>query len=423
MHLRLADWLVSDAERDEIVRRLPGFVQRAKTLFADKTKRDAEFASLLPLFKPLRCVYVCPTQTEPLSDQDLGDRHFIPVYCVSASSTDRSLLYARDVRSWTYVQGAGDDAETWARGLTPSLFWQHADALLDRTLHDDDLAATVDELVVEARESMADSSSASRSEDAIVSMGPAFYDCAVTSIRGFRLAAAQIVSGDKPLFRAFVVVGDGALLREALWTMEDVLSSATDGDNGEPPVLLCLLHVPHVRKDKDTWTSVFRSCRELLLSTEYDIHSNILFVDDNGRNAACVSLLAHHLLLQGGPADNLQAAVAHDHASSIDKTAVRVALAQLQSVSRHVSIGRNLMKQVHRLFMSVEHLPPCVPPLGLVHVASEQWEVDLASATSSSNHLLFLRHHMPRKDMVALANDMHLTLRSSADLSQEGNNS
>lgn len=30
-----------------------------------------------------------------------------------------------------YVQGAADDSESWAHGLTPTLFWQHSQQLLD----------------------------------------------------------------------------------------------------------------------------------------------------------------------------------------------------------------------------------------------------------------------------------------------------
>ena len=32
--------------------------------------------------------------------------------------------------SWSYIQGAGDDEEHWAKGLTPALFWRHRDDLL-----------------------------------------------------------------------------------------------------------------------------------------------------------------------------------------------------------------------------------------------------------------------------------------------------
>jgi len=27
--------------------------------------------------------------------------------------------------SWNYIPGAGDDEESWARGLSPGLFWKH----------------------------------------------------------------------------------------------------------------------------------------------------------------------------------------------------------------------------------------------------------------------------------------------------------
>jgi len=33
--------------------------------------------------------------------------------------------------SWQYIPGAGDDEESWARGLTPTLFWKHSYDLLD----------------------------------------------------------------------------------------------------------------------------------------------------------------------------------------------------------------------------------------------------------------------------------------------------
>ena len=32
--------------------------------------------------------------------------------------------------SWSYIQGAGDDEESWAMGLTPQLFWNYATEIL-----------------------------------------------------------------------------------------------------------------------------------------------------------------------------------------------------------------------------------------------------------------------------------------------------
>lgn len=30
-----------------------------------------------------------------------------------------------------YIQGAGDDEESWAMGLTPPVFWEHHDYILE----------------------------------------------------------------------------------------------------------------------------------------------------------------------------------------------------------------------------------------------------------------------------------------------------
>lgn len=44
--------------------------------------------------------------------------------CAGAGTTDEG--------GWTfeYVPGAGDDEESWAKGLTPQLLWSHKQALL-----------------------------------------------------------------------------------------------------------------------------------------------------------------------------------------------------------------------------------------------------------------------------------------------------
>lgn len=47
-----------------------------------------------------------------------------------------------------YIQGAGDDSEVWSYGLTPQLFWQHKELLLDETA-EEDLPETVAALIAE----------------------------------------------------------------------------------------------------------------------------------------------------------------------------------------------------------------------------------------------------------------------------------
>lgn len=35
-----------------------------------------------------------------------------------------------DTYSYSYVPGAGDDEESWAQGLTPTLFWKHQQVVI-----------------------------------------------------------------------------------------------------------------------------------------------------------------------------------------------------------------------------------------------------------------------------------------------------
>lgn len=62
--------------------------------------------------------------SDPGGDCSDGGRRYIPLLCVSASRVvpdggDATSAHA----GWTYIQGAGDDAESWARGLSPSQLW------------------------------------------------------------------------------------------------------------------------------------------------------------------------------------------------------------------------------------------------------------------------------------------------------------
>lgn len=102
-------------------------------------------AELSHMTRPLVPAYVCQPPSSlrgaevasggawedslwPLLDGDSDDT--LPVICVNVS---RIVDEGGDVRSSTagfrYVSGAGDDAEHWAQrvGLTPELFWAHAD--------------------------------------------------------------------------------------------------------------------------------------------------------------------------------------------------------------------------------------------------------------------------------------------------------
>eukprot|EP00736_Rhodelphis_marinus_P014112 Rmarinus@m.12898 len=73
--------------------------------------------------KPFYPVFVSSQSdvtTESL--QKLGETYNL-VICVQASRVVESGRLRE--RGWTYIQGAGDDQENWALGLTPAVFWRH----------------------------------------------------------------------------------------------------------------------------------------------------------------------------------------------------------------------------------------------------------------------------------------------------------
>ena len=109
----------SGSERMQIGGRVAAFV------------RDAEGCGVaweeLPLLRPVRAVLVGRGTDVPRLICSLDLDAFSYLFLVSAS--DPQDLIPR--LPFTYVQGAGDDQEAWARGLTPALFWRHARTLLD----------------------------------------------------------------------------------------------------------------------------------------------------------------------------------------------------------------------------------------------------------------------------------------------------
>jgi tRNA A64-2'-O-ribosylphosphate transferase len=83
------------------------------------------------LSKPLRPLWV--TQDSPFGVADDGGRavfdEYRPVICCTASRR----VVGSEMDEGGYIQGAGDDTENWACGLTPVIFWKSAEKLLSAT--------------------------------------------------------------------------------------------------------------------------------------------------------------------------------------------------------------------------------------------------------------------------------------------------
>lgn len=153
--LRTPPDVVSASEHAQIEARIPSFVAEAQGL---KLELDAMSAKLGG--KALWAEWVTPSTPRPPSSEGGGgeDGEASPAggwgawlrvvlltassrsSTASSSSSSPSSLSASD-----YVQGAADDSEAWAHGLSPSTFWTHH-ALLTST-SEDALPALIEELM------------------------------------------------------------------------------------------------------------------------------------------------------------------------------------------------------------------------------------------------------------------------------------
>ncbi|KAI5790166.1 tRNA A64-2'-O-ribosylphosphate transferase [Geopyxis carbonaria] len=111
---------VSATEHSQIEALLPKFLAAFLALGLDL----AELRQRLP--RPMRPLFVTPTSTLP--DEVPRYAEFVPLVLVTAS-----MVMGGEGVEGEYIQGAGDDHEGWAKesGLTPALFWENVDVLLE----------------------------------------------------------------------------------------------------------------------------------------------------------------------------------------------------------------------------------------------------------------------------------------------------
>jgi tRNA A64-2'-O-ribosylphosphate transferase len=103
---------VSASEHAQIGSRIPEFVDLFKSL-------DVKFDALRRLRKPLRPMWVTPESQLVATEVVFDDFH--PIICCTSSHR----VTGGEMSEGGYIQGAGDDTENWALGLTPPVFWAH----------------------------------------------------------------------------------------------------------------------------------------------------------------------------------------------------------------------------------------------------------------------------------------------------------
>ncbi|BGO96539.1 tRNA A64-2'-O-ribosylphosphate transferase [Rhodotorula toruloides] len=103
-----------------------------------------DLSSLKALDRPLRPFFVSPASTLAHSPASSFDACYA-VVCASASKLAEEADGLERAEGFTYVQGSGDDHEAWSRGLTPPVFWRHADEILAASR--DDIDEVIDRIL------------------------------------------------------------------------------------------------------------------------------------------------------------------------------------------------------------------------------------------------------------------------------------
>lgn len=111
--------VISDTEKSQMEARLGDFADRFKDLKVDLSGIKSKIC------KPIRPIWVTRDSMIPEHVPDFES--FYPlVLCTSSRRVSGA-----EISEGGYIQGAGDDSESWAFGLTPPIFWKHKDILLN----------------------------------------------------------------------------------------------------------------------------------------------------------------------------------------------------------------------------------------------------------------------------------------------------
>ncbi|TKA22645.1 hypothetical protein B0A50_07654 [Salinomyces thailandicus] len=135
--LETPESVVSGSEHAQIEDRIPAFVSALAGLNLDIPTVQEKLGG-----RPLQPIWVTPS-TNLVAAVEAVDEACHPVVLCTASSRDSENLH----HVTNYVQGAADDAESWALGLDAATFWQNSEELLSAS--EDQLPGLIGRLVAE----------------------------------------------------------------------------------------------------------------------------------------------------------------------------------------------------------------------------------------------------------------------------------
>jgi tRNA A64-2'-O-ribosylphosphate transferase len=125
--LHVPPQVISRSEKAQIEDRLPSFVRQLCDLRVDMS------AIKRKVLKPLRPIWVTRGSLLP-EEVSRSDTFYPLVLCTSSRR-----VIGSETSEGEYIQGAGDDSESWSLGLDPPTFWKYRSMILqtsDDELHD-----------------------------------------------------------------------------------------------------------------------------------------------------------------------------------------------------------------------------------------------------------------------------------------------
>ncbi|KAK6593458.1 hypothetical protein H4I95_11247 [Botrytis cinerea] len=135
--------VVSDSEQAQMANLIPQFVQAFQTLnLPIESFREK-------IHKPIRPIWMTPESQISETGEIFKDFH--PVVCCTVSRR----VSGGEISEGGYIQGAGDDTENWAHGLTPNIFWSNQEILFETS--EEDLPGLIETLINQTSSSLGSS--------------------------------------------------------------------------------------------------------------------------------------------------------------------------------------------------------------------------------------------------------------------------
>ena len=360
--LRLPTW-IPESEASQIEARIGSWVSAlCRPALAPVLERLVN-----GLDRPLRPSWLSPkggnavhATAQPVSEA----AGYAWVYCVCASEVC-TAEEARERASYTYIQGAGDDEENWARGLTAQLWWRWHFDLIEMARHD---ARAAEDELTRRLEALAAAAAAPAASDASAESGDGLgrKDAAPIATPP-PAAAAMELRPPCALFDGGLLIGARRCADvAAIWCHTDAILDV-GGSAGQPAMSAgaaggSYLHLPvedegvgckkRAQPSKDWWQRVVLPKALCYLHGHLMRGRRVIICCERGDDRSATVAAAASLALYDETATSLLPYQGLTERRRISKEHVRARLALLQASYPEARISRGLTKELNNFFVA-----------------------------------------------------------------------